>query len=281
MSETSTGSWNTFARVNASQRWRKPSAAMGREMTVAVVRAARVEPNMRVLDVACGTGEPAISIAIQLNGTGEVVATDISSGPLEVGEGRAKERGLTNIRFQQGDVHRLPFDDASFDRITCRLGVMFFSDLPRALREMRRVLRPGGMTVLLAWGKMQQPYFETTIGTILRTVPGLALPKSGAAMCKFGEAGELGDTMRAAGFDTVREDFTRVPWNWPDTPEELWEYFREVTIPFKPLFEAVPPERRAEVDAAVLQQLRERYRDGEVKFEAEILIASGSVSAGP
>jgi len=280
VSEATAGSWNTFARVNASQRWRKPSAAMGRAMTDAIVRAAKVEPNIRVLDVASGTGEPAISIATQLNGSGEVVATDISNGPLEVGGGRARERGLENIRFQQADVHQLPFDDAAFDRITCRLGVMFFGDLPRALREMRRVLKKGGMAVLLAWGKMHQPYFETTIGTILRIVPELALPASGMAMFKFGEPGVLADAMRAAGFGPVEEDFTRVAWNWPDTPEELWQYFREVTIPFKPLFEAVPPERRAAVDAAVLQQLRDRYRDGAVKFEAEILIASGWASAG-
>ena len=75
-------SWNTFARVNASQRWRKPSAAMGRAMTEAIVREAHVEAHMRVLDVACGTGEPAISLATLLNGTGEVIATDISSEPL-------------------------------------------------------------------------------------------------------------------------------------------------------------------------------------------------------
>lgn len=275
MSEAAGSSWNTFARVNASQRWRKPSAAMGSAMTAAIVRAAHVEPNMHVLDVASGTGEPAISIATQLNGTGEVVATDISTGPLEVGEGRARERGLTNVRFRQADVHHLPFEDASFDRITCRLGAMFFGDLPRALREMRRVLKPGGIAVLLAWGKMQQPYFETTIGTMQRVVPGLGLPASGTAMFKFGDMGVLAKEMRVAGFDPVAEDFTRVPWNWPDTPDELWGYFREVTVPFKPLFEAVPQERRAEVDAAVLRELQKRYHDGEVKFEAEILIASG------
>jgi SAM-dependent methyltransferase len=269
-------SWNTFARVNASQRWRKPSAAMGRAMTEVIVREAHVEKHMHVLDVACGTGEPAISIATLLNGTGEVIATDISSEPLKIGEGRATERGLTNIRFQQADVHQLPFADASFHRITSRLGVMFFSDLPRALGEMHRVLKPGGRATLLAWGKMQQAYFDSTIGTILRTVPGLQLPASGANMFKFGEPGVLVDAMRDAGFGPVEENFTSVPWNWPGTPEDLWDYFRDVTVPFKTLFDAIPPDRRDEVTARVLDELRERHRDGEVQFDAEILIASGT-----
>jgi hypothetical protein len=81
--------------------------------------------------------------------------------------------------------------------------------------------------------------------------------------------------MRSAGFGTIEENFTRVPWNWPGTPEDLWAYFQEVTIPFKPLFEAIPSDRRPEVDARVLEALRARYQDREVKFDAEILIASG------
>ena len=272
-------SWNTFARVNAAQRWRKPSAAMGRAATEAIARAAQVEAEMRVLDVATGTGEPAITIATLLNGTGEVVGTDISTGPLEVGEGRARERGLTNIRFQQADVHQLPFADATFDRITCRLGVMFFADLPRALREMRRVLKPGGRATLLAWGRMEQPYFNVTIGTILRVMPELKLPKSGAAMFKFAPPGVLAAAMRDAGFTAIEENFTSVPWNWPGTLEEWWAYFREVTVPFKPLFEAVPPERQPEIDARVLGTVRARYQDGEVKFDAEMLIVSGTQAA--
>jgi ubiquinone/menaquinone biosynthesis C-methylase UbiE len=278
MSERQSSNWNTFARVNASQRWRKPSAAMGRAMTEAIVREAQVAPNMRVLDVACGTGEPAISIATELNGTGEVVATDISPEPLKIGEARARERGLNNIRFQQADVHHLPFADGSFDRVTSRLGAMFFADLPKALREVCRVLKPGGRAILLAWGAMEQPYFDTTIGAILRTLPELQLPASGANMFKFGAPGVLPAAMRAAGFAAVEESFMQVPWNWPGTPEELWEYFREVTIPFKPLFETIPPGRREEVDAAVLHALHERFRDSQVEFEAEIVIVSAGAN---
>lgn len=109
---------------------------MGSDMTQAIVEAATVQPGMRVLDIACGTGEPAISLAALLAGKGEVVGVDVSPAPLKIAEERALQRGLANASFQQADAHELPFPDNSFDRITSRLGVMFFSDLPRALSEM-------------------------------------------------------------------------------------------------------------------------------------------------
>lgn len=249
---------------------------MGRGMTQTIVAEARIESGMRVLDVASGTGEPAISIATLLNGTGHVVATDISPEPLQVGMQRARERGLSNIEFTPADVHRLPFPDGGFDRVTCRLGVMFFADLPRALSEIHRVLKSAGRATLLAWGPMQQPYFETTLGTILRLVPGSSVPPSGMAMFKFAQPGTLATALRAAGFAGVEERISEVPWNWPRRPEELWEYFQEVTVPFKPMLQAIPPERREEVHAQVLAALRERYYDGVVNFDAKVVLASAT-----
>jgi len=195
--------WNSFARANASQRWRKSSAAMGRPMTEAIVAAATLAPNLRVLDVASGTGEPAISIATALNGTGRVIATDVSSEPLVIAETRARERSLTNIEFQIADVHALPFPNDSFDRVTSRLGVMFFADLAQALREIHRVLAKDGRVTLLAWGPKDQGYFSSTVGTILLCLPTLEPPNSGEAMFKFGDPETLKKALRVAGFHAV------------------------------------------------------------------------------
>lgn len=144
--------WNSFARKQAGQRWRKQSAAMGRGLTELLVREADVEPGMNVLDVACGSGEPAISIASQLNDTGRVIGVDISAEPLAVARERAAQRKLTNVSFQQADVQRLPFAAARFDRVTCRLGLMFIADVSQALAEIKRVLRPSGRFATAAWG---------------------------------------------------------------------------------------------------------------------------------
>src|SRR5437016_11670272 len=273
---TTTPNWDNHSRTQASRQWRKQSAAMGKNVTEAIVSAAHVAHGMRILDVACGSGEPAISIATLLNGTGEVIGVDLAQGALQVATERATQRQLINVRFQQADAHQLPFPDSSFDRITCRLGVMFFHDLPRALREMHRVLKPGGKAVLLAWGPMDQPYFQTTIGIVLRTVPGAGLPESAKQMFAFGQPGVLAQRLKDAGFTAVEERFSKEPWSWPGIPADVWEYFQDVAVPFAPLLKSIPLQQRGDVDAAVLQAI-ERYYDGqEIKFTATVNITSAS-----
>ncbi len=247
---------------------------MGRNVTEAIVAAAQVGPGMRILDVACGTGEPTISLARLLNGTGEIIGVDISPEPLKVAEERAVSQQLTNVKFQLADVHQLPFPDNGFDRLTSRLGMMFFADLARAASEMRRVLKPQGRAVLLAWGPREQPYFETMVGTVLRILPGVSLPDSGRELFAFGRAGILGRVLSGAGFTSVKETLLTVPWTWPGTPEEVWAYFQNVAVPCAPLLKSIPPERRHEVDEAVLGAISKYYDGAEIKFTAIVNIAS-------
>ena len=281
--------WNSFARLNAGERFRAQSAEMGTAATEAVVEAARIAPGssgrpgssgspgssgrkLRVLDVACGSGEPSISLAAGLGASGSVVGVDLAGAPLEVARERARARGLHNVEFMQGDVHALPFAAESFDRVTSRMGVMFFSDLAKALREMHRVLRPGGRVALLAWGPMEQPYFEMTIGTLRRLRPELEVPEGARAMFQFGAAGTLSRALGGAGFADVEEELRHLRWDWHGTPEEMWEYFRSVTLPFRPLLEQV--ENDVEACGAVLAALHERF-DGEwVRIEAQMVLAT-------
>ena len=268
-----TAGWNSFGRANASQKWRRQSAAMGSDMTRAIVEAAHVQPGMRVLDVACGTGEPAISLAALLADTGEVVGVDLSPAPLKIAEERAAQRGLANARFEQADAHHLPFTDNSFDCITSRLGVMFFSDLPRALAEMRRVLKPAGRAILLVWGAMEQPYFQTTIGTVLRMLPDAIVPESGIRMFALGTDGALSKALRESGFATIEERSVTVDWTWLGTPEEVWEYFQDVAVPFASFLQSIPAERRPVIDAEVLKAIRQYYDGTSIKFTATVNIA--------
>lgn len=271
-----TAPWGSAFRVAASQKWRRQSAVMGSSVTKAIVQFAAVQPAMQVLDLACGTGEPAISLASAVGPHGRVTAIDINAELLEVARGRAQQRTLANISFQQADAHALPFQDATFDLVTSRFGVMFFDDIARALGEARRVLRPGGRIALLAWGPFEQPYFLSTVSVVLRHVPGTMLQPGAPNMFRFAQPGSLTAALQTAGFFDIDERTVTVPWTWPGSPGEVWDYFREVTAPFRSLLARIPPERVPQVDADVIAAIGRYYDGKQVNFTADVVLASAT-----
>ncbi len=268
--------WGSQYRLVASEKWKAKSAAMGQAVTDALVEYAQPKTGMRVLDLASGTGEPAISLAMYVGPEGRVTALDLSADLLQIAKGRAQARGLENLTLQQGDAHILPFPDNNFDVATSRFGVMFFSDPVGALRELRRVLRPGARACFLAWGTFEQPYWQSMMGVVHRSVGGPLLQPGGPDPFRFAKPGSLSAVLRSAGFSGVEEETRTLPWNWPGSVEEVWEQARAVAVPFRPMLERVPEEMwpaiHAEVHAAVAQ-----YFDGqEVAFGASVVLASGA-----
>lgn len=267
-------SWGSAFRVAASQKWRRQSAAMGTGVTQAIVQLAAARPGMQVLDLACGTGEPAISLASQVGPQGRAVGIDINVELLEVARDRTRQRRLNNVEFRQADAHALPFSSESFDLVTSRFGVMFFDDIARALGEARRVLRPRGRLALLAWGPFQQPYFLTTIAIVRRHVTASTLQPDTLNMFRFSQPGSLTAALKQAGFTRIEERTVTVPWSWPGPPEEVWEYFREVTVPFRPLLASIPPDKAEQVNAEVIASVRRHYDGKQVNFTADVVLAS-------
>ena len=107
----------------------------------------------RVLDVACGPGLVALRAAETVGPSGQIVGIDLSGQMVHVAQQRAKERGLSNADFARMDAESLDLPDASFDVVLCALGLMYLPDPERAVREMRRILRPGGRLGIAIWGE--------------------------------------------------------------------------------------------------------------------------------
>ena len=140
-------------------------------MTDALLDAAALEPVSRVLDLAAGSGDPALSIAQRLSG-GRVIALDSSRAGLLLANTHARKLGLASkMLCIQGDAHAIPLASNCVDRITCRCGIMFFTDTGLVMSEMLRVLKPGGRVALLAWGPFEQPLFDAMIAPVLRRRP--------------------------------------------------------------------------------------------------------------
>jgi len=268
--------WGNQYRLIAAEKWKAKSAAMGQAVTDALVEYAQPQPGMRVLDLASGTGEPAISLATRVGVQGHVTALDLSAGLLQIATERARARGLQNFSTQQADAHSLPFPENSFDLATSRFGVMFFRDPRLTFEELRRVLRPKARGCFLAWGSFEQPYWQTMMGVVHRHVGGPLLQPGTSDPCRFAEAGSLSEVLRSAGFGSVQEETRTLPWAWPGPVEEVWEQAQAVTVPFRPMLDRVPPEMWPQIHGEVHAALR-KYFDGEkVAFGASVVLASGT-----
>jgi demethylmenaquinone methyltransferase/2-methoxy-6-polyprenyl-1,4-benzoquinol methylase len=186
--------------------------AMNRVMTAGLDRrwrgvtvAEAVQPGDRVLDACCGTGD--LAIAAKRAGAGEVVGLDFSPAMLE--RARRKDSG---IEWLEGDVLALPFEGGSFDAVTVGFGVRNVEELPAALRELRRVLRPGGRLGVLEittprgiLAPFYRLWFDRIVPLLGRVLPGGAaytyLP---ASVRRFPTPEALAGELASAGFSGVR-----------------------------------------------------------------------------
>jgi SAM-dependent methyltransferase len=269
-------SWGSSYRLLASEKWKAKSAAMGRAVTEALVEYSRPVPDMHILDLASGTGEPAISLAEKVGPHGHVSALDLSGDLLDIAQKRAEQRGLANLSFHVADAQSLPFPAQSFDLATCRFGAMFFGDINKALEEVSRVLRRGARACFSVWGPFEQPYWRSTMGVVVQHVGGPAIPPGGQDPFRFSRPGSLSSRLDHAGFTQVEEISRSLPWPWPGPPEELWEQAQAVAAPFRALLDRVPPERWPLVTSDVLAEIR-KYADADgVHFEAVVNMVSGT-----
>jgi SAM-dependent methyltransferase len=152
----------------------------------------------RVLDVAAGTGDQTLMAARRVSPNGYVLATDLSAAMLNVAAEAARKTGLTNIETRVMNAESLDLDSNSFDAVICRLGLMLFSHPPKALREVRRVLKPGGKIAALVFSTMEQNPYQGIPLAIARGLGGITPPHFA-----LGEPRLLRETFQEGGFPNV------------------------------------------------------------------------------
>ncbi|HEC2173840.1 TPA: demethylmenaquinone methyltransferase [Staphylococcus delphini] len=123
-----------------------------------VMKEMNVQAGTIALDVCCGTADWTIALSQAVGPEGEVTGLDFSENMLKVGE--EKTAHMDNIRLVQGDAMALPFDDNAFDYVTIGFGLRNIPDYSKALSEMYRVLKPGGMAVCLETSQPTMPVFK-------------------------------------------------------------------------------------------------------------------------
>jgi ubiquinone/menaquinone biosynthesis C-methylase UbiE len=137
------------------------------EATQRMLEAAELKPGDHVLDIAAGTGDQSILAARIVGPGGSILATDISANMLGIAEQVVQQEGLTNITTRVMDAEQLDLQDNTFDAVICRLGLMLIPNLQPALREIRRVLKPGGKLAALVWSAPENnPLFSLPLAIL-------------------------------------------------------------------------------------------------------------------
>ena len=233
-----------------------------------LLRAARLEPGQRVLDVATGTGIAAEAAIAVVGGGGHVTATDNSQAMVD----RARQRlaGSPNASVVVDDGQSLSFADGSFDAVVCSFGLMFFPDPARGLSEFHRVLRPGGRAAVSVLTTPERSYNGRINVVIARRVPSLA--EATARTFSIGDESRLRLLFDRAGFRDVETTTEAHAFVFPSF-DAYFEPFERGGGSSGQAYVALPEAERR----AVREEVRRNVGDtgGSVGIDVEFRFASG------
>jgi ubiquinone/menaquinone biosynthesis C-methylase UbiE len=134
------------------KRWKDVEDQGAQKVSERLVALGSVERGQKILDLACGYGEPAVTAALKFHPSGSVLGIDISRGLLSIAKKRASEYGLTNIKFEQENIEKIELPKSYFDSVLCRWGLMFFRDIESTMKKVYECLVPGGRFAVAVWG---------------------------------------------------------------------------------------------------------------------------------
>jgi len=266
--------WN-----QAAGGWRKHDE-MFRQSTASVTRRllelAAIAPGCRVLDIASGTGEPALPAAEIVGPPGYVLLTDQSQEMLAVAREKAERQGLRNVDFRVVDGEALEVGEESFDAALCRWGLMFMPDPVSCLRQAYRALKPGGRIAVATWGPPQLNPFVTVPMGILMKYTDVPRPEPGApGIFAFAERDRLAAALSLAGFrEIIAEDLELTVYQF-DSGRDFWEYLQEMG-PIARQVADLAPEVREQVGREIVAAATAGDRAGRVSLTGCTLLACGT-----
>lgn len=260
--------------------WTKHSDTIHRmfmPLTRALIERAGIHEGQAVLDVAGGAGEPSLTIAEVVGPEGSVTCTDGVAAMVEAARAEAQRRGITNVQFRQCVADSLPFADGSFDVVVCRLGVMLFPDPDGAMREMLRVLKPGGRLAFAVWGKSEvNPFCYLVTRVMDQHVKSPAEDPDAPSAFRFAEPGKLTRVMTQAGAIDVEEGAVTFDLEAPVSPRQFWAMRSKMSDTLREKLDKLSADEQAQIAVEVEQAVQEFFPSNEMKFPAQLIIATGN-----
>lgn len=199
----------------AAEAWYRWSLTLNQwlgKATDKMLEMAGITSGHRVLDIAAGAGEQSITTAKKVGPSGYVLATDISSNILEYAKQMAQQAGVNNIETKVMDGENLTLEDETFDAVISRVGLIYFPDQQKALKEMLRVIKPGGKVAAIVYSTPEKNKFFSVPVSIIRNRAKLPPPLSGQpGPFSLGAEGVVEKAFSQAGFKNVRSELVDSP----------------------------------------------------------------------
>lgn len=243
--------------------------------TQAMLGMAGIKPGSHVLDVAAGAGDQTLDIADRVGPQGYVLATDLAPEILQFAARQAAAVGHRNVDIRVSDGQKLQIEDSTFDAVVCRLGLMLFADPLQGLREMARVLKPGGGVCTMVFGNPQaNPCVTTLMSTALRHA-GLPMgdPFRPGGLLSLGKPGLIDRLFEEAGFHEIATTRIAAPFSLPAVGDYI-KFIRTSAGPIVQILKSLDA-AKAEAAWADMEQALSRYqRPGGWEGPNELLLTA-------
>ena len=270
-------SWNSVAA--GWQKWWQTVEKSAQKVSDRLIELAEIKPGQRVLDLATGIGEPAITSARIVGKMGQVTATDISANMLSLAKQRAISLGMQDvIEFKEGDIETIDLVPSSFDAVLCRWGLMFLPDLNAGLSNIYRSLVEGGHFASAVWASPGQDTLSATTMNIVIKETNSKPPAPGTpGPFSLSDENNLKNSFITSGFkDLVTERMT-VSFDF-ESPDDFTDFITETAGPLQKMLVDQGMQRKKEILRAITIAAI-NYADkttGKTRFENEAILIVGT-----